>query len=314
MAGNNTIQILRTANLAASANRTQVLADGQPLYDKATGKLFIGDGSTQAQSLSPIRVGGIVKTYTNFASVIYNEPSKTIIDETTRCEITLSSTTTSGSCTPSAIGGRIIDIVVCNVVGTKASVAINYNSVYQESSCTVRTEVNIYLQGILSASTNKTYEAETLPAADVISLDIGSVSEDKRITVRSTASHSIAGAAINVTGSYTLQEIGVDENGASIANIDISGLASVTGAIGGDGYLFKGSSLQTTLGISELHFDKINSIVETPNNENTDLLSLEQQDGNIYIGYRGNDNWMSPDELFSNTSPINITIYGARIS
>lgn len=44
MAGNNSIQILRIANLASTANASQIPLDGQPFYDKATRKLFIGDG------------------------------------------------------------------------------------------------------------------------------------------------------------------------------------------------------------------------------------------------------------------------------
>ena len=45
MAGNNSIQILRVANLASTANASQIPLDGQPFYDKATRKLFIGDGT-----------------------------------------------------------------------------------------------------------------------------------------------------------------------------------------------------------------------------------------------------------------------------
>ena len=72
MAGNSAIQILRTANLASSANRTQVLADGQPLYDKATGKLFIGDGSKQAASLTAITAGKVNEytIYLNAANTV----------------------------------------------------------------------------------------------------------------------------------------------------------------------------------------------------------------------------------------------------
>ncbi len=45
MAGNNSIQILRIANLASTANSSQIPLDGQPFYDKATRKLFVGDGT-----------------------------------------------------------------------------------------------------------------------------------------------------------------------------------------------------------------------------------------------------------------------------
>ena len=54
MAGNNSIQILRSANLAASANKTQVPLAGQPLYDEATRRLYVGDGTATAENLSAI--------------------------------------------------------------------------------------------------------------------------------------------------------------------------------------------------------------------------------------------------------------------
>lgn len=73
MAGNNAIQVLRTPNLASSANKTRIPLAGQPLYDEATKKLFIGDGTTQAQSLTAITAGGInnIGTATISASNIY---------------------------------------------------------------------------------------------------------------------------------------------------------------------------------------------------------------------------------------------------
>lgn len=74
MAGNNSIQILRAANLASSANRTQVPLAGQPLYDQTTRKLFVGDGTTQAQDLSPITAGNLNSNtaYVNTCSAYMN--------------------------------------------------------------------------------------------------------------------------------------------------------------------------------------------------------------------------------------------------
>lgn len=49
------IQFLRGAKTKVAAS-TKVLADGQPLYEKDTHKLKVGDGSTQAKSLPYIKV------------------------------------------------------------------------------------------------------------------------------------------------------------------------------------------------------------------------------------------------------------------
>lgn len=54
MAGNNSIQILRTSNLSSSANKTQIPLAGQPLYDQATRRLYVGDGTTTAENLSAV--------------------------------------------------------------------------------------------------------------------------------------------------------------------------------------------------------------------------------------------------------------------
>lgn len=59
MAGYNSIQILRSPDLSQSSNKTTIPIDGQPLYDQATGKLFIGDGTTTAENLSAVVAHGI---------------------------------------------------------------------------------------------------------------------------------------------------------------------------------------------------------------------------------------------------------------
>lgn len=51
MAGNNSIQILRGNNVKTNSTISQqTLLDGQPLYDKATGYLYVGDGNTIANT------------------------------------------------------------------------------------------------------------------------------------------------------------------------------------------------------------------------------------------------------------------------
>lgn len=49
MAGNNSIQILRGNNVKSTA-ASEVLLDGQPLYDRTTGYLYVGEGNTVANT------------------------------------------------------------------------------------------------------------------------------------------------------------------------------------------------------------------------------------------------------------------------
>ena len=51
MAGNNSIQILRGNNVKTNTTiKDQILLDGQPLYDRSTGYLFVGGGNTIANT------------------------------------------------------------------------------------------------------------------------------------------------------------------------------------------------------------------------------------------------------------------------
>ena len=51
MAGNNSIQILRGNNVKTNAAiKNQILLDGQPLYDRVSGLLFVGNGNTIANT------------------------------------------------------------------------------------------------------------------------------------------------------------------------------------------------------------------------------------------------------------------------
>lgn len=51
MAGNNSIQILRGNNVKTNSSiNGSTLLDGQPLYDRATGYLFVGEGNTIANT------------------------------------------------------------------------------------------------------------------------------------------------------------------------------------------------------------------------------------------------------------------------
>ena len=57
MAGNNLIRMLR-CNSTSRATSSDILLDGQPMYEKDTNSLYVGDGVTQAKNLQPIASGG----------------------------------------------------------------------------------------------------------------------------------------------------------------------------------------------------------------------------------------------------------------
>ena len=53
MAGNNSLQFLRGTSSAIDSS-TEIALDGQPIYNKTTHQLLMGDGSTQIRNLEPI--------------------------------------------------------------------------------------------------------------------------------------------------------------------------------------------------------------------------------------------------------------------
>ena len=53
-AGNNSIQILRCTSSVRSSSTT-VLSEGQPMIETDTNRLYVGDGSTQAKNLKPVK-------------------------------------------------------------------------------------------------------------------------------------------------------------------------------------------------------------------------------------------------------------------
>lgn len=57
MAGNNLIKMLRCTS-TSRATSSDILLDGQPMYEKDTNLLYVGDGVTQAKNLTPCGGGG----------------------------------------------------------------------------------------------------------------------------------------------------------------------------------------------------------------------------------------------------------------
>ena len=55
MAGNNSIQLLRCTSTTRDAS-SEVLLLGQPMFETDTGYFYVGDGTTQAKSLTPIKL------------------------------------------------------------------------------------------------------------------------------------------------------------------------------------------------------------------------------------------------------------------
>ena len=77
MAGNNLIRMLR-CNSTSRAASSDILLDGQPMYEKDTNSLYVGDGLTQAKNLQPKASGGGGITAVNDISnavVTLNYPS-----------------------------------------------------------------------------------------------------------------------------------------------------------------------------------------------------------------------------------------------
>ena len=57
MAGNGLIKLLRCTS-SSRANSTAILLDGQPMVEKDTNLIYVGDGITEARNLTPYGGGG----------------------------------------------------------------------------------------------------------------------------------------------------------------------------------------------------------------------------------------------------------------
>ena len=53
----DTIKLKRTDNITSQSVKDTILKDGEPLYDKTNNALYVGDGSTKVESLTPIAGG-----------------------------------------------------------------------------------------------------------------------------------------------------------------------------------------------------------------------------------------------------------------
>ena len=92
------IQFLRGTKSKVAAS-TKVLADGQPLYEKDTNKLKVGDGSTQAKSLPYVKVDTDSALSSTSTNPVQNKVIKTELGK----KLNLSGGTMKGALTTKGI-------------------------------------------------------------------------------------------------------------------------------------------------------------------------------------------------------------------
>ena len=78
------IQLLRGTNAAIANNKDMILENGQPLYDKTLGLLYVGNGSSTMENLVPISVDFSKNTMEDLDisdswNSVYQPPSEPII-------------------------------------------------------------------------------------------------------------------------------------------------------------------------------------------------------------------------------------------
>lgn len=272
MAGNNSIQILRSANLAASANKTQVPLAGQPLYDETTRRLYVGDGATTAENLSAVVASHSATT--NRVTAYYGEVASN--------ESAHSIDITSISGSPVRINSaNMVDIlgnlglnIRTNMSHTNLNIsaaAANSNIYLRSGHTTVLmggnilatdvSNVNIsasYFRVDTSSGSNLTVSTDAvLNAARRLSLNgtYANIEASDAIFVQSfspTAGMSnitLNGSSINIAGSS------VRINGASGNYISIGGAISMSSySTGIAGYQFSVSTSLTNIGSSTVNF------------------------------------------------------------
>lgn len=92
------IQFLRGTKSKVTAS-TKVLADGQPLYEKDTHKLKVGDGSTEAKSLPYVKVD----TDSKLSSTSTNPVQNKVVNSALRSKLSTSGGTMKGALTTKGI-------------------------------------------------------------------------------------------------------------------------------------------------------------------------------------------------------------------
>ena len=82
MAGNDSLQFARGAK-SNLENSSQVPVDGQPVYDKTTNRLFVGDGTTPLKTLTPLSDYDLVidsqSKFTSFLANNYGREAKSVL-------------------------------------------------------------------------------------------------------------------------------------------------------------------------------------------------------------------------------------------
>lgn len=316
MAGNNSIQFLRGTS-AQRATHTETSLAGQPLYETDTNYLYVGDGTTSVSNLSPIQAPQSINTRTNWTTVNYNTPATNRVAGSTTCMLNNASV----ACVPSGTT-RVINnaVYVLRQSGRlyNAIVSINYSSRYRTDDYSVTTMVNTYFyqnsQWISYDSNVISYPAGTLPDSDQITCPAQTPGlANTRVTIKSVATEPVEGVYASICGAYTIQEIGKDENRNDIANIDINAVMTVSGCTRNHFYIINGTSLESALNVTTLEFDQQNTRFKSSLLEDGMYTVAKDSDG-ISVNYETYPEQVELTELVGTSTPIGITIYGARIT
>lgn len=272
MAGNNSIQILRSANLAASANKTQVPLAGQPLYDEATRRLYVGDGTATAENLSAIVASHSATTnrVTAYYGEVASNESAHSIDITSisgspvrinsanmvdilgnlglniRTNMSHTNLNISAAAANSNIylrSGHTTVLMGGNILATDVS-NVNISSSYFRVDASSGSNLTVSTDAVLNAarrlSLNGTYA--NLEASDAIFVQSFS-------PTAGMSNITLNGSSINIAGSS------VRINGASGNYISIGGAISMSSySTGIAGYQFNVSTSLTNISSSTVNF------------------------------------------------------------
>ena len=293
-----------------------VLLPGQFGYETDTNYLYVGDGTTSVSNLSPIQVPQNISTRTNWTTVNYNTPATSREAGNTTCMLNNASV----ACVPAGPTTRVINKATFLQSTNKVYVTINYSSKYRTNDYTVATIVNTYYYHNQSAqwmyyeSNITRYSAGNLPDSDQISCpSMTQGLANTRVTIRSVATEPVEGVYASICGAYTIQEIGKDENRNDIANIDINAVMTVSGCTRNHFYIINGTSLESALNVTTLEFDQQNTRFKSSLLEDGMYTVAKDSDG-ISVNYETYPEQVELTELVGTSTPIGITIYGARIT
>ena len=276
--------------------------------------LYVGDGTTSVNNLSPIQVPQNISTMTNWTTVHYSTPAEERAVSTTNCALNNASV----ACVPSGTTTRVINNAIFSQYANRVYVNINYSSKYRTNDYSVTTRVNTQTNtgtGWINYDTNTiSYGYGGLPASNSILCEgLPPQAGNTRVSISSVARNKVDGVSVTIYGAYTIQEIGKDENRNDVANIDINAIMTVSGCTRNHFYIINGTSLESALNVTTLEFDQQNTRFKSSLLED-DMYTVSKDSDGISVNYETNPEQVELTQLVGTSTPIGITIYGARIT